>query len=419
MREKELRDLEELELFRAKQIAATLWNKKKQGVIFSERELYPELNLESPYSYCIGAIKAKEILPFFSTLIVDLRPLPNAAEFESRYGLSVEEFTRFVDQGRIVIRVRGSYLHFKGLDYLDQLLTRQPTPPTSIRYKYLHGSDHEEYFERGKALHPKQRPRANHWQMEYADWAHPPRFREVFANKFALVSCYFGPDYAQEIVERAFHDSRDIGIAYDWLHVFSRLRVYPFMNCLDGINTLSLSDLAILPTYLQGVKQTAEKPKSQSLPYEVGRALLSNLSFDKPEDFNRAFEIAPQDWQKAIADLDKALEKDRPENITDKCNKLTRLAQETRKEVKKMLRRKHKIEMTFVTIGGLGIVGTLSHYAPHEWQPIMGIASGAMMAVRTMIADAAVKFRKKSHVVTWFKLERKLKPSSLKKGGAD
>lgn len=408
MDERALLSLDGEENERAAELAKLLRHKKEQGLGVSQRDLYPELDLREPYSYCIGSIKPTDILPLVNTLIVDLRPLRTPEQFHARYGLGVEQFVRLVEQGRIAVRLRDCYARFEGLDYLDQLLKRRPPPPLSTRYMQLFREDHEVYLEEGKRTCPERPPRGDRWRAEYRDWVAPPTFREAFARKFALVSCYFGSDYAGQIVEDALSTDADPALAYDWLHNFSRFRVYPYMNCLDGLSVLPISDLGLLPRSLRPSQPEPSREAIVDVPYEVGRAFMLNLPLDLPAELEVALHVPPADWITVITELDKALEGAKPTDVAEKCGMAARFARETREEVERMLGRKMAVERTIATISGIGIVGALSEYAPPEWKPILGVASGALLAGRKIVANTTVKFRKKSHVVAWFDFQKHL-----------
>lgn len=399
MQKKALEALAEQELDLATSASRTLRQRHFRAGEYSERMLYPELKLKSPYTYCVGNIQAACLLPLYNTVIVDLRPLARQA-FEHRYGLSVDQFSRYVEQGRIAPRLRVPYREFVGLDYLDDLLRRQP--PVSRRYIHLYGDVHAGYLEAGRSRCPMGRRLSTHWNKEYDDWKAKPSFRDVFAYKYALVSCYVGEDEARRIAEEATGRTKDAAAAYDWLHRFSRLRVYPSSNCLDGVNTLSVHDWEFAHmTATRG----AMVLRGETPTFEVGRAVLLNMPLDLPGDLDRAMKVSPSLWMKTIHSLDAALRSQSQNEVGNVCTRISRLAQATRDEVEAMRNRKEAISRFGARLGALGIVGLLSRMAP-DWDWIIGGTSGAAVGFKDHIADGVVKFRRADHVVAWFDLRK-------------
>lgn len=405
-------DLHQLQLMdahehhRAMAVALSLRKSRSEGQAIAERDLYPELVLNRPYSYCIGAVRPVHVLPFFETLIVDLRPLPTPQQFERRYGLSVDDVIALQDQGRLALRIRDHYTKFANLDYLDPLLSRHP--PASTRFMHLYQDEYDAAIDSGLSVCPRQNPRGTRWKAEYADWQEPPSFIEVFAGKFALVSCYFGVEYARALVERSLELSDDPADAYDWLHIFSRFRVYPYMNCLEGINTLPVSERLRLPENVAPVPMERRPMRPRFLPYEVGRAVLSNLNLRTPDDWQRAIQVPVRDWMQLLQSLDAALETGDNRDVAETTARVTQELRAIHAEVEQMKRRKRQIQGTFASVGGMGIIGALSDYAPPEWKPIIGMAAGATLAAAGKIANTVVRFRKSSQVIAWFDIRSKL-----------
>lgn len=401
---RQLRDMQAAEHQRTLDLTRDLVTRQHQGLQISEKDLYPELELNEPYSYCVGSVQVATLIPLFQTVIVDLRPLPSPQAFEARYGLTIDDFRIFLEQGRIAVRLRDDYTSFASLDFLDGIL-REHEPPRSNRYTHLHGNEIETNRQRAREIFPGFEPRGQSWRREYADWVQEPLFQDVFVEKFALVASYVSPVQAETIVEEALRSTNDPATAYDWLHIFSRLRVYPTMNCLDGVNFLPIRDASLLPRPLRpsGIED--------HLPYEVGRALMCNLPLRLSNDVDLALVVDPAEWMSVIRSLDAALARSSPNDLPDRCSNLQRLIYDTRSQAAEMARRKESLERRFVTVSGIGIVGALSEYAPPHWKPIIGSGSAAVYQARSKIADLIVKFRKKSHVVAWFKIEQKLRQS--------
>lgn len=423
MQLKQLQSLEKQEKERVSRVVSLLRNKMDQGEEFSAKDLYPEINLDPPYSYCIGNVQASWLLPFYQTLIVDLRPLPTPEHFQNRYGLTVRQFITFVEQGRIALRMRERYSKFADLDYMDDLIRRSSPPPLSTRHQDLFEHVHPTYADVAIEIFRGTQPTDDWWMHEYLDWRQPPSFLEVLANKFALVACYFGLREAERIVIRALSVDGDPGTAYKWLHVFSRSRVYPYMNCLDGVNSLLLEDLelaqrlhGLMPEPASSRKNWFRKLTERrdhdndyqgEFPFEIGKLLLSSLSLEIPDDLDLATQIVPGEWMKAVRELDKALEQEAQNQLHDKLRNLTELVSHTRQEAAKMERRKQKVA-NMISIIGLGIIGPLAILAPDPWKPIILAASGTSVLSKDNIAPALVKFAKPSHVATWFDIKRKL-----------
>ena len=426
MNEHQLEEMTAQETSQVEKIVGQLRRKIAEHKPISASELYPEMALKSPYTYCIGNVKAATLLPFFSTVIVDLRPLPSLEAFESRYGLSPERFIEYVEQGRIAVRCRDKYERFEGLSYLDPIFQILGCPPSSIRHKYLYAEDQLRLFSIAREMIGMARPEDDWWRREYADWKTPPMFTEVFADKFALVGCYFGEETASELVRRAMANTQDPGQAYKWLHVFSRARVYPYMNCLDGINSLSLEDLRLtssLPTDVE-VRSRQEyarprkwydflrrNPRPQMFPYELGKVMLTNMRLSIPADLDTALQIVPADWNAAVRELDKALEAGMQVQIEAKSRYLIRLVKEVSSEVATM-RRRQKQYANLITLAGVGIVGPLAEYAPADWKPLVQAAGASLVVLKTPIASALVRMLKPSHVTAWFDIEAQLKPTA-------
>jgi hypothetical protein len=408
MKARDLRELEEFESERTSRYAIRMLRNKDQGIPMCSADLYPEFRLEPPYTQCVGSIRPVNLLPFHNAVIVDLRPLPTSDQFIARYGLSPESFLELSQQGRIAVRVRVPYRTFANLDYLDEFFRLSP-PPLSLRWVHLY-PEHSAYVEMGRQLCPNRRPRGTHWSEEYKDWKLPPTFKEVFAHKFAMVSCYFGSDYAREITNRAKGSINDPAVAYDWMHAFSRLRVYPYSNCLDGVNVLPIQSFTELPQDLKNPRIPFLR-QPEPLPYEVGRALTLTLSLAVPGNLQSALSVPAMDWMKALTRLDKALEDADPTVVEQQCTAIAQIARDTQRDVETMLKRKKTIEHTIATISGIGVVGALSEYAPPNWRPIIGVAAGAAFTLRSRIADTVVKFAKKGHITAWFSVRRKMQPT--------
>lgn len=417
-----LKELQEEEKERTKAVVAALKEKIAKQRPISAFELYPELILDTPYTYCLGNISPAVLLPFYQTLIVDIRPLPSPEAFKARYGLSVRDFVKYMEQGRIVIRIRDDFERFADLSYIDDIFRIAPYPPSSTRYKFLYEEDHASLVSTAKLLIGRSKPKDDWWKKEYLDWKKPPSFSEVIANKYALVGCYFGRDTASEIVIRALEATGDPGQAYRWLHIFSRARVYPYMNCLDGINTLSIDDLSQATKLLSGISakpsiQYKRRKKwyeilkrelqPQTVPYELGKATLSNLAIAVPDDLDKALQIVPSEWMRVIKELDKALEKGSQDQIELRSRNLIRLLEEVRKETLKMKERQSKYA-NFITLLGLGILGPLAEYAPPEWKPIVQATAASAVILKDLIARSILKFAKPSHIAVWFDITAKL-----------
>src|SRR3989442_10944782 len=99
------------------------------------KEVYQELSIKKHPTYCVGTIMASELIPYFGTVIVDLRPIPDEKKFTTRYGMSVKEMIEYLKKKRIVLRMRAPPPWYAGLDYLDPLLERHP--PSTRRYKII------------------------------------------------------------------------------------------------------------------------------------------------------------------------------------------------------------------------------------------------------------------------------------------
>ena len=364
------------------------------------QSLYPELVLKEPYAYCVGSTRPADVAPLFQTVIVDLRPLPTPSAFESRYGVNVEMFLRLAKQGRFSVRLRDDHSSFQSLDYLREIFFELPLP-RSNRYTLLYDPDISMNRSRAEAVCPTTPPVRTGWAREYMDWRTRPSFRQVLIEKFALVATYYGTCEAERIVESALRATNDSAACYDWLHIFSRFRIYPFMNSLNGITVLPTADSDLLPTGLR----SAPGPR---LPYEIGKALICNLPIRLPTELELALKVDPSQWMRAVNSLDATLTQAGPESIASESIRLNRLAIETRREVENMAKRKRALERRFVTLSGIGIAGALSQYAPSHWQPIIGISSATLFQARSKIADNVVKFRKGSHVVAWFDLQQQL-----------
>lgn len=392
-----LNELHEAEVDSAERIISEITSRHDETAASA---LFPELSLISPYTYCIGSVRPVDLLPFFRTVIVDLRPLPSPAAFEVRYGLTVPQFVRLANEGRLAVRLRHHHTSFASLDYLDDLFWELPLP-RSDRYKLLHRRELADNQDHARQIFANTRPISTHWMREYADWHSPPDFLSILASKFALVATYCGRSHAEYIVEEALRRTNDVGHCYDWLHIFSRFRVYPYMNTLDGINVLPSRETEMLPAELR-------PPSGSFLPYEIGRALVCNI----PIEISRAEPgtgiAEPELWLRLLEEIDHALDSSDPGLVSNRATRLQILVHDTRRQVAKMSRRKDALDQRFVFLSGIGIAGSLSEYAPQQWKPIIAVGSATIFQSRSKIADIIVKFRKKSHVIAWFELSQEL-----------
>ncbi|WP_157249686.1 hypothetical protein [Nonomuraea typhae] len=392
-----LTEMREAEIEKAHQIATRL---SAQRDIASSRDLYPELALTSPYTYCVGSIRPVDLLPFFNTVITDLRPLPTSEHFESRYGLTVRQFIDLIEQGRLAVRLRADHLQFSALEYLAPLFSEHLLP-RSDRYKVLYHDKMLMHRIHAREIFAGTEAKGRRWLREYLDWLTPPQFADVVSDKFALVATYCGVGQAERIVERTLSLTGDPAVSYDWLHIYSRFRIYPYMNSLDGINVLPAKEVDLLPVELR-------PDKSSYLPYEVGRALLCNLPIDPRTDLSQAGCVSADDWLRTLRELDSALAASAPGAIHEWTARLHELVASTRREVTRMRQRRESLEQKFLIVSGIGIAGALSEYAPPHWKPIIGAGSAAIFSARAKIADTIVKFRKQSHVLAWFDLQNEI-----------
>lgn len=424
MNQRQMRELEAQETSQTAEIVNQLRAKIARGSALGAAELYPELSLDPPYTYCTGIAKPSVLLPFFSTLIVDLRPLPTEKAFEERYGLTPYQFIEYVEQGRIVVRLRDRHDRFAGIDYLDPIFASVGCPPSSVRYKALYSDEHAHLLPVAKSLLKKTVPKDNWWSREYSDWKSPPAFQDVFADKFALVGAYFGEDIATSLTSRALKSTGDPGIAYKWLHVFSRARVYPYMNCLDGVNALSLEDLHLtqgLPgdivanpraeyaTRRRWFDFLRRQREPKTFPYDLGRLMLTNLHVALPDKLDSALQVMPSDWLAAVRELDKALTSESQPAIQTTSRRLIRLIEDVSAEAERM-RKRQKAFSSLITLVGVGIVGPLSEYAPAEWKPIVQAAGASLVLLKDPTARLLTKLAKPSHVAAWFNLVSELRP---------
>ena len=109
------------------------WIKKLEnnlGEKFTQRECFPELNLDERIPYCSMPLPPPTLLPFHKTVIVQIPPF-DEEQCKINIQFSVEELLELEKKGRVALVLLHNPSDYANLHYLDPILEKKP--PISYR----------------------------------------------------------------------------------------------------------------------------------------------------------------------------------------------------------------------------------------------------------------------------------------------
>ncbi|EKF86192.1 tetratricopeptide repeat protein [Methanobacterium formicicum] len=302
-------------------------------------DFYPDLDLITPYTSSNSAtsnnIKPYQLLPFFKTIIVDVIPLPNEDLFERYYGVSVEELIELERKERAVIRLPGLYSHYKGLDYLDPILSRRPH--SSFLVNLVFGSlINDKIVEQSEEIE-------NFFKEKDFDFGNNVSMEMGMIDPLVLVSSdiitgnkpYLGNftnnDYIKftrnnflklnyagyNNVNRFIKGILDAGHgrldwAFSYSSAYASFLADPLLNSLNGTHMASynmkeiLNDL-ILRTSNETLKKGFLSKSSEILSYDLGRTLSEEIVMHLPLNIDDALAFDSEGAIDALNSLEKVI----------------------------------------------------------------------------------------------------------------
>lgn len=310
-------------------------------------DFYPDLDLRTPYTSSNSAtsnnIKPYQLLPFFKTIIVDLMPLPNEALFEKYYGVSVEELIELERKERVVIRLPGLYSYYKGMDYLDPILSRRPHSSFLINLAFgslINDRMAEESTDIENFFKGRDFDFGNNVSMEMGMvdplvlissgivTGNKPHLADLtnkdyikFTQNNFLKLNYVGynnvNDFLKGILD-AGHGRLDWAFTYS--SAYASFLADPLLNSLDGTHMVSynmkevLNDL-ILRTSNETLKKGFLSKSSEILSYDVGRTLSEEIIMHLPLNIDDALDFDSKGAIDALRSLEKSITENTDEII--------------------------------------------------------------------------------------------------------
>jgi hypothetical protein len=368
----------------------------------------------TPYSNCLFDMPISVQMPFFEQLIMTLRPYHTENDFEVAYGLSVQAVLDLWRQKRLLVTAVDP-IRYVGLDYLDPILENEPPYLEMAAEVFFRGTSNlmggEEYFDSCYEVAlakirssrsimeavPDKMPRLAYRTMTKDD------FLSTFATAYATL-CGFGyEELATGLLSNANFVSLESMVKFNELLIF-----YPRYKALDGIVTLD-------PSNFQLATQLGLPTNTQPFPVEVAKLLARKLPILTIKDvgWEDVVELRGKtaELRKLLFELDRyassgEFEKLPREDALEKAFEEARLASAEIAKARKL--------STLTINASLGVLGGAAGVAlagyPGLLASLVGPAIGLLGEIpfAEETADALSKWRKKSHAIAYFDVQRSL-----------
>jgi hypothetical protein len=350
-------------------------------------------------------------MPFFEQLILLIRPFHTENDFKTAYGLSVQAVLDLWRQKRILVMtdVPNRYV---GLDYLDPILEKDPPCLHLAQSMFFRGISNlmggEQYFDScfevaltkirsSKALDekmPEQMP-----VLPYRTYR-KDEFISGFATAYASL-CGFGyEELATELLSRCSSESLEALLEYNGLLLY-----YPRCRALDGIVTLQPSDFKL-------ASQLSLKANVQPFPVEVAKLLTRKLQLLLVKDigWDQIVELRGKtsELRQLLFEIDRCASNGEFEKLP-KQEALERVFEEAR-ITSLDIARDRKLS-TIAVNAFVGVLGGAVGQVLQGYPGLLSMATATVLAATPFsekTAEVLSKWKKKSHGVAYFEVQRSL-----------
>jgi hypothetical protein len=369
-------------------------------------------DFKAPYSNCLIGLPISVQMPFFEQLIMVLRPYHTEADFKKGYGLSVKSVLDLWRQKRLLVTTVDPE-RYVGLDYLDPILEKDPPYLEMIGEVFFQTisdlNKGEGYFESClevatdkirankslvESLIPDTMPRLSYRAMSKGD------FIPLFATAYATL-CGFGyEDLATSLLSRASRLSMEELVKFNELLIF-----YPRFRAADGVVTLQPSDFHL-------ATEIGLATRAQRFPVEVAKLLVEKLEilWIKDLGWEQVVELRGKtaELRKLLFEIDRYASSGEFQKLP-RQEALEKAFEEARAASAEIARTKNL--STKMIHASLGILGGAAGVALARYPGLLaGTALGGLGAIpfAEESAETLAKFRKKSHAIAYFDVQRGL-----------
>ena len=368
-------------------------SKLDKGEKLSVTDFTPSLNRKLFTNYVLDE-KLSIQLPFSRGLIVSVEPFKTPEMFHDHYGISADEIHELAINGVVFPVINCGLWRYVNIDYLDDIFELEP--PTYLRltgffdllsnHKYLKYFSKGEKIFRGKLANAAKRKQ---WDIMY------PCGVEAYETKV----CY---DYAR-IKTLYPHLLKDISFknkvkSADQIIHYDEVGVDPFTNAYEGLHRISFKRLKF--------HSLGSLVRTRVFRSDIARILVHSLRLEYPHDIGiDALKQIMKDpivnkSQKAIADLDDAVQRRQSEVENERAKALQDVWKETCDALEALNHSISRVEKSTAYIA-IAAVGIGSYYLTKDIASTIGISAATYPVLRSKLkvsAESIMKLRKPSHV---------------------
>jgi len=390
----------------------------------SIRQFFPELALEErqPYTHALQGEPLQTLIPFFSTIIVSVRPCRTSKEFEDLYGLSVGQVLDLERQGRVAIVLTVPPTKYAECDnYILPILEKLP-PCFRLRAdafdEVVAGTKASDYAEQAERFFPLKRVGKEAWSRFLSDPAfsqafmaglgEPERMHPALLRAFKELSVL---GYQEELAHVVAKIARgDIGIAVYVIMLTNFFLGAPTYLALDGTHSVTRRQTMAF----RGMAKSLQMP-GNVFPVDPGiaKVLVEELTLVRPANLEEGIKVYP-DYHRLRSTLVNV-----QNSLATGSHDISRLTDEVREavgEANEMIQIHRKLTRTLdymlVTLGAAGaFAGSLLAGRPSLLDEILRglpLAAGLFKwTVSNRMVDGVVKLRRPLHVVAVYDFRRK------------
>ena len=346
----DLREMDKKEQERVEKIRKRHQNDKKVDI----NVFYKDFKLNKPYTSFNPQssidLKPFQLSPFFSNVIIDIKPFQNENIFEKHYGMNVERMFDLKEEGFFKFRLTNNYTAYKNLDndYLDLILQGKPPSLSNINFTYglLNNNNHDTLNEIFNLMESNEFNLGNLLNLDLGISdpmvisamdimaGHENIFRQdndtdyklaTYDNFKNIWACGFNEinDYLKIFLDR---NNGRLDWAFVLSEVYSNYLSNPVLNSLNGTTMINskikywANDLSV--QNLSKVFPELNKPDfkvnyEDNINPEIAKIMSESIGMNTVLDYD---EWADQDFNgaiKALKKLEKIIDSRREEKIVD------------------------------------------------------------------------------------------------------
>jgi hypothetical protein len=344
-------------------------------------------------------------LVFSRGLFVSVEPFLTGEMFSRHYGITVDELRELSINGIVTPVINCGLWRYADVDYLDEII-EEFKPPTYHRltgfFRILSDDQYLRYYREGEHLFRNQLSsvaKRKNWDIFY------PCGLEAYETKasydFARIKCLYpwlleGIDFTNPIY------AADQVLYYDELFIDS------FTHAYEGLHKISSQKLKF---------QIPSTSTSEVFHNDISQILVRSFRLEYPRDIDidTLKEVirdpVTSKGKKAIAELDKAVQKLEGEKACERAVALTKIWKETCDAMTSLTKRESIIEKTIATVGVAAIGATIYQLTGNVADSV-GFASLTYTSLKSksgVISGKIAKLRKPIHVSTCWDYASKIK----------